>query len=381
MPLEDYIPVVTEKCKADKWNKTLAALQNCLQAYESAKKKDFGEDSKQAPAVRSSLDALAAVCSSEDAQKTIASLPGFTDAVRAEKGVWDNDRFKYKPQNVRIIGPLSGGKAGATFEAQADVPETKGPKKVFKAEPKGYGHNLDKPMDEGKAPSVPGDMRMDEIGSRLSARAVASWKIDKALGCGVLARTRFASATVQDGDGHAQTRFGSLQDWTGGQSLNSLLKEEKSKGALLADYKDPAVFRQLQALQLVDYVTGQTDRHADNIHITKEKKVLGIDHDFSFGTGMLGIKPEMPMSSTKNKGLPKYIDKDVYEKLRTQDLGTKISPYLSTAELADTQKRIKAVMDAVEAKKITVIADWSKEASTDGLDAKNSYQYDEAARK
>src|SRR5206468_9542288 len=119
-----------------------------------------------------------------------------------------------------------------------------------------------------------------------------------------------------------------------------------SKPALLERYKNPEVLKQLQQLQLVDYITGQTDRHADNIHITRDDKILGIDHDFSFSGSMLGRAPNMPLPGNKNKGLPAYIDSQTKAKilgLDTKEFVSKIRPYLSTQECDCTEKRLDAV--------------------------------------
>ena len=59
-------------------------------------------------------------------------------------------------------------------------------------------------------------------------------------------------------------------------------------GALFA----PTVQKELTSLQVLDYICGQTDRHANNFFLEKDEKtnqythVHGIDNDMSFGTGV-----------------------------------------------------------------------------------------------
>jgi hypothetical protein len=383
MPLTDFLPIVNEKLKADSRNKTLLSLQNALQSYSAAiGTPNTAKEDKQAPTVRSALGALTAVCSSEAAQQVLqsADLATLGATVRDEAGRWDNDKFKYNPARITPLEKLEGGKAGTTL---AVTVAPTGAKKVFKPEPTGYGFNLDEPKDPRKVPDVPGEMNVDLIGSRLSGRAVASYKVDKALGCQVLARTRFAAATIKDG----QALFGTLQDWTGGTSLNKLLSDDNQKQMLLEKYKNPEILKQLQHLQLVDYVTGQTDRHADNIHLTPDNKILGIDHDFSFGTGLLGTAPNFPaIKSTKNKGLPKFIDADLKNKILSMEpeslLGA-IRPYLSTVECECTGKRFTALQTNLKEGKIKEVVDWQKDVSSadiESLIGKQSYLYEQAAK-
>ncbi len=61
-----------------------------------------------------------------------------------------------------------------------------------------------------------------------NAPSVASYKVDKALGTAVLARTRFAACSIKDG----AALFGSLQDWTDGVSINKMQNSENGKAEL-----------------------------------------------------------------------------------------------------------------------------------------------------
>lgn len=374
MPLEDFLPEFEGKAKTDRHGDTVfPSLRNSLQAYINAKeaeKKQGPEkvysDGQKGPSIYSALKALQLACAAQNAQ----DVPGtFKQELTSELIKYDSNKFKYNPADVRFEKELSGGQASVTYKVKATGVGSKGEKNfdaVFKSEPPGY-----------KRGTVPGNMQIDAVGSRLSARAVASYKVDKALGFGVLARTRFAATTIKGGaDGQEEAVFGSLQDWVDGESLNDKLGNDVKKSALLEAYKRPEVVRQLLQLQVLDYLTGQTDRHQDNIYITQDNKIVAIDHDFAFGSGKpLGEKPHAggKMFSTHNKGLPKYIDRDTATKikeLKADDLVAKIAPYLSTAEIEATKIRIAAVKKGVEDGTIKDLSDCKEE-----LKEADSYLY------
>lgn len=394
MPLNDFLPAINRKLETDKRNQNLLSLQHALEAYSAAiQTPDVKEgqppkpNQHKAPTVRSALVALSSVCSKIDESVLSSSdLKGLPAAVGDEMRVWDNNRFKYTPNNVKAIERLNGGKASTTYKAEAAAVQGTSTK-VFKPEPAGFNYNLNVEKEAGKGAAVPGAMKVDEIGSRLSARAVASYKVDKLLQCKVLARTRFACTTIQEGGDTAL--FGTLQDWTGGTSLNRKLLDN-AEGVKSSLYKDPNIIKQLQHLQLVDWVTGQTDRHPDNIHIT-DQGVLGIDHDFSFGTGLLGKDPSFNgnahLLSSRNKGLPKFVDTDLKKRILETEPDTllqKIRPYLSTEECSLTQQRFEKLQEQLRAGSISEVSNWQEQVTGNETAmaslSKNSYLYSEGRR-
>lgn len=72
------------------------------------------------------------------------------------------------------------------------------------------------------------------------------------------------------------------------KKTESIQDRIKDAGELFA----PTVQKELSSLQVLDYICGQTDRHANNFFLEKDEKtnqyahVHGIDNDMSFGTGV-----------------------------------------------------------------------------------------------
>jgi hypothetical protein len=79
------------------------------------------------------------------------------------------------------------------------------------------------------------------------------------------------------------------------------------------DFAHHETQRGLANLQLVDYLTGQQDRHEGNIYVdNKSGKVSGIDNDMSFSKSMTPKDiADMSGFDTKMMGLPAQIDADV----------------------------------------------------------------------
>ncbi len=51
------------------------------------------------------------------------------------------------------------------------------------------------------------------------------------------------------------------------------------------DFENPVTQKEFADLQLIDYLTGQTDRHPGNIYVDSETgEVTGIDNDQAFGS-------------------------------------------------------------------------------------------------
>jgi hypothetical protein len=359
----------------------LSAIKNGLEAYKAAKSRKDWKENRRSPAVRSALQAIAVACSRDGAESALGgSSQRIMSEVNEERGAWANDKFRYNPETVKFEKPLDANGVTKDLFVVKALEQLKPEQRVFKPDTPGYKFDLDN-KQLATLPTPPANMGIDEIGSRLSARSVASYKVDKLLETKVLARTRFAACTVKrDSDGMEHTLFGSLQNWTGGTSLQK--REDKAEL-----YKNPQIVKQLQHLQLIDYITGQGDRHADNIHIVGNDKVLGIDHDFSF--------PSQPMTSVikadgvRNRGLPNYVDSELAEKVRglgADEVLRKIGPYLSEAECTQTRQRFSDVKKALESNQIKVLAsdgDWRDMAATlnprepksSELNSMNSYLY------
>jgi hypothetical protein len=115
---------------------------------------------------------------------------------------------------------------------------------------------------------------------RMAARAVATSRLDKALGTNVIADEAFA---------HHKGQLGNVSAMVGGRAL--VENKTDKKGELVSqdlaqveDAKSAEYQRAMANLGVVDYLSGQVDRHGGNIfYDPKTGGVKGIDNDLSFG--------------------------------------------------------------------------------------------------
>ncbi len=107
----------------------------------------------------------------------------------------------------------------------------------------------------------------------LQARQVASYEVDKMLGLGVTAVEKF-------GVGEDNKVVGISVQADGAAIANQLLDKE---AYVQADLSDPVIQRGLSDLEVMDYVTGQIDRHPGNMFLDPSTgQVTGIDNDLAF---------------------------------------------------------------------------------------------------
>lgn len=107
----------------------------------------------------------------------------------------------------------------------------------------------------------------------LQARQVASYEVDKMLGIGVTAVEKF-------GIGQAGKVVGISVQADGAAIANQLLGKEAYVGA---DLSNPVIQRGLSDLEVMDYITGQIDRHPGNMFLDPSTgQVTGIDNDLAF---------------------------------------------------------------------------------------------------
>lgn len=120
---------------------------------------------------------------------------------------------------------------------------------------------------------------------------------------------------LQLGDGSFDDAAKQIQEMGMTAQLKVDRDNQKIMGFSGDDYKDvdfrnPEVQKGLADLQLIDYLTGQRDRHEGNIFVDdKTGKVTGIDNDMSFNGGDTGEAIERGVGfDTKQLGLPSQID-------------------------------------------------------------------------
>jgi hypothetical protein len=144
----------------------------------------------------------------------------------------------------------------------------------------------------------------------LGARDVAMSRLDRALGTNVVAKTDFATteSKTKKPDGSladAPVAFGSASEVARGLPLADLAEakrlapgggasnEPPSAPGPVASLDDPLLQRKLNALQVVDALSGQVDRHGGNFLIDADQQgkvtsVTGVDNDLAFGSRLRG---------------------------------------------------------------------------------------------
>jgi len=226
---------------------------------------------------------------------------------------------------------LGGGAFSKVSEIHYDPGKNTVPGKQMK-----ITHGVFKPekmsYKAGDSPSSAG-AGIAQYGSNFSNRSVASSKVDKLLGLGITAKTKLAT--------HGQ-QFGTMQEWSKGQSPKKSTAIEGAEGSFdhkMVDfnYDDPEIQRQLATLQILDIITGQTDRHTGNYFIYQGPggtKVTAIDNDLSFGknkgVGRLKNSFGRDMDHDNSRGMPLFVDAQVADQI-----------------LATTPQQMKAVLDSM----------------------------------
>lgn len=209
--------------------------------------------------------------------------------------------------------------------------------------------------------------------SRSSARAVASSRLDKAIGTNVLSEEYFANVNGEKGSVSGNVDGKQLVSESGGQyTLNHF------------DMKNPNTQKGLSDLQLMDFLSNQTDRHGGNIFIGDNGKVKGIDNDVAFGN----INPQgMEMEANKDQkfdgkegprvgvdnylGLPSQVDAKTAKKIlgmKAKNLGKILNDptkgpdeQLSPEEIKAAQIRFRAAKQHIKGLKKTggIVKEWN----------------------
>ena len=115
---------------------------------------------------------------------------------------------------------------------------------------------------------------------RMLARQVTSWKVAKLAGfAGLHARERYATDITPERPAGGDL-VGVSETVEGGRSIRDLADTDPDQ--LTFRLQDPNVQRQLSTLQMMDAITGQTDRHMGNVMMDGGNNVRGIDNDQAF---------------------------------------------------------------------------------------------------
>jgi hypothetical protein len=148
-----------------------------------------------------------------------------------------------------------------------------------------------------------------------SANAVASYRLDQALHAGgVTNHEEFAVRTDTDDRTGFPAVMGTVQERIHGESLQGALQKGHLKDI---DFTSNDVQQTMNRLQLLDLISGQTDRHNANVMFDKEHgRMVGIDSDRSFsrssGINNLHLGPH-------SMGVPELIDGELGENILKMD--------------------------------------------------------------
>lgn len=146
---------------------------------------------------------------------------------------------------------------------------------------------------------------------QLLTRAVASTAVDRLFGTNVIAEEKFGvdekgnvvGVSVQAEGCGVKGDYRSPDDGI------------KRECVLLTDYSKPAIQQGLAALEAVDYITGQVDRHCGNIFVDPDSgKVTGIDNDLAFPKV---DRESLTLGATfkGTEGLPRILDQATADKI------------------------------------------------------------------
>lgn len=192
----------------------------------------------------------------------------------------------------------------------------------------------------------------------LLTRAVASYEVEQLLQLGVCAEEKYGL------DDQGQLFGISVQcDGVGVKTQRGTTPFGETQTCFLdTNYRDPKIQKGLHDLEVLDYITGQIDRHCGNIFIEPTSgKVTGIDNDASF--------PEIPRDEMLDRspalcnkavqGMPRMMHKDTADKIAAMDpeeLRAKLRAVtppnggdgLSEAEIEGAVQRLKDLQEAIK---------------------------------
>jgi len=213
----------------------------------------------------------------------------------------------------------------------------------------------------------------DNGGDRqLLTRAVASHEVDKMIGLNVCAEEKFGldaeggvvGISIQCDGAGVRSQFGKNQ------------YGETQQAFLDINYADSRIQKGLSDLEVLDYITGQTDRHPGNIFVDPDSgKVTGIDNDLAFPAGNRDeMRANEPILRGKMAmGMPKIMHVETEAKIKAinpeefrQKLESIRQPNnnegLGKLEIDGAVARLKELQEALNQKgKIEVVPEFNRE--------------------
>jgi hypothetical protein len=219
-----------------------------------------------------------------------------------------------------------------------------GMKGVFKAE--SDENFVRKAMDAG----------IPENDPRWGNREVGALALDRAMGLGMVPHTEFAT--------HGGY-FGTVQEFVQGKTPAQIQEEDPELWARIQS--DPRFQSQRADLQAFDYITGNMDRHGNNMMIqTGEggdfQKIHAIDNGISFAP-----KTDLPVDGTHIHGLPEKYNRDTVAKIEAltpEIMRRQLEGLLSPEEIDAAIERRNALLTDVKAKgEDAFVDDWTAEVA------------------
>lgn len=223
------------------------------------------------------------------------------------------------------------------------------------------------------AGTVGNTMGISSVDPGAGARSVAMYQLAKLLDLGVdvIAKTDFATHSSTTGVLGAElsapeSRLGIRMQMASGTAAATIPTERSAaqataQGGDTISLEDPVLQRSLNALQLIDAIAGQLDRHWKNYYIATDGQgrvtgVIGIDLDMAFAPDHRGIVPSQggddPLKDSHFVGMPHLVDSEFAQKIvavSILDVKRMLERYLEPADVDSTIHRLTLVRDACRA--------------------------------
>jgi hypothetical protein len=210
-------------------------------------------------------------------------------------------------------------------------------------------------------------------------RNIATVSYAKKLGLDVVADTRVA--LIDTGRGPLAPDVGLIMERAPGKPAAD------TDASILTR---PDVCAEVTKLQLLDHLTGQIDRHANNYFINIETngraKVTGIDNDQCFGKGLINpgdiqqITNDPVRSWFRGTGLPPVVDTEMermVDELTDRDIRSMLGGKLSEDEISAAVDRHQGLKDYIallrDSGRVIEPAQWGDPDVQQLLNWQNSY--------
>ena len=187
---------------------------------------------------------------------------------------------------------------------------------------------------------------------RSANREVAMSRLDTLLDANLISKAELA---IQKTGLKAQARLGSIASGARGKEISKYRQIDRNAvhpgtpDAIKKD--DPVLMSKLSALEMIDFLAGQADRHQGNymIQVDHSGNVLGltgIDNDMSFGTKSAADMARRGARELPSVGL--YFDQDMANKILALDpamVKIALSDLLTPEEVQATLDRLQLLKD------------------------------------